>query len=886
MPESPKTIRLADYRPPAYAIDHVDLHFDLDPDTSRVTSRLTIRRLRAGEPLVIDGHDLELVSVALDGRQLVEGEYQLDDTSLTLADLPDACELEIVTDIHPAANTSLGGLYTSGGNFCTQCEAEEFRKITYYLDRPDVMARFTTTLVADKAGHPVLLSNGNLIASGELDGGRHWAKWEDPFPKPSYLFALVAGDLARITDTFTTMSGRTVDLHIYVQHHNLDKCEHAMRSLQKAMRWDEETYGREYDLDLYMIVAVDDFNMGAMENKGLNVFNSRYVLARPDTATDADYLGIESVIAHEYFHNWSGNRVTCRDWFQLSLKEGFTVFRDQEFSADMNSRGVQRIQDVNVLRTHQFREDAGPMAHPVRPESYVEINNFYTVTVYNKGAEVVRMLAHLVGPQCFRRGTDLYFERHDGQAVTTDDFVDAIETAAKECPGIPGGADFTQFKRWYSQAGTPALTVRHRYDAEQKTLTLDITQTCPPTPGQARKQPFHIPLAVGLLDAKGSDLPLCLEGENEAGNTTRVLHLREASQSFTFTGVPEGAVPSLLRGFSAPVKLADDLSDTQRYFLMAHDSDPFSRWEAGQKMAVQTLMGLVDDLHAGRPLALNDTFAEGFARTLEDERLDPAFAALALTLPAENYLAEFLEPIDPQAIHDARDFLRRALAERLRAQLEKVYAENSGDGDYRIDGESIGRRALKNACLAYLARIGDDGAMALAERQFTQAGNMTDSMAALAALASQPGDSRERALAAFYARWRDEPLVVDKWLSIQATAPLPDTLERVRALTEHEAFTLKNPNKVRALIGAFASANPACFHAIDGAGYAFLADHVLKLDALNSQVAARLTSPFTQWRKYEPQRQALMHEQLQRLLAAPGLSKDVFEVVSKSLQAD
>jgi len=878
MSDKPQTIRLADYQPPAYAIDHVDLHFDLDPQTTRVTSRLTIRRLREGEPLRLDGHDLDLVSVAVDGRTLATNEYRLDDQSLTLADLPDACALEIVTEIHPSANTSLGGLYTSGGNFCTQCEAEEFRKITYYLDRPDVMARFTTTLVADKAGYPVLLSNGNLIDSGELDDGRHWARWEDPFPKPSYLFALVAGDLARIEDTFTTLSGRTVDLHIYVQHHNVDKCEHAMRSLQKAMRWDEQTYGREYDLDLYQIVAVDDFNMGAMENKGLNVFNSRYVLARPDTATDADYLGIESVIAHEYFHNWSGNRVTCRDWFQLSLKEGFTVFRDQTFSADMNSRGVQRIQDVNVLRTHQFREDAGPMAHPVRPDSYVEINNFYTVTVYNKGAEVVRMLAHLVGAEGFRRGTDLYFERHDGQAVTTDDFVRAMEDANE--------TDFSQFKLWYSQAGTPALTVRQRHDAEARTLTLDVRQHCPPTPGQPEKQPFHIPLAVGLLDAEGNDLPLCLEGEQQPGATTRVLHLREASQSFTFTDVPAGAVPSLLRGFSAPVKLEDDLTDAQRYFLMAHDSDPFSRWEAGQKMALQTLMGLVDDIHAGRALQLDEAFAEAFARTLEDKRLDPAFAALALTLPAENYLAEFCEPIDPQAIHDARDFLRHALAERLRAQLEKVYAQNAGDGGYAIDGESIGRRALKNACLAYLARIGDAEAIALAEEQFNTAGNMTDSMAALASLASQAIEARERALTAFYQRWRDEPLVVDKWLGIQATAPLAETLERVRALTAHEAFNIKNPNKVRALIGAFASANPACFHAIDGAGYEFLADHILKLDALNPQVAARLTSPFTQWRKYEPQRRALMQAQLQRLLAAPGLSKDVFEVVSKSLQTD
>ncbi len=878
MPETPQTIRLADYQPPAYAIDHVDLHFNLAPETTRVTSRLSVRRLCEGEALVLDGHDLELISVAVDGRTLETGEYRLDDHSLSLDGLPDSGELEIVTEIHPAANTSLGGLYTSGGNFCTQCEAEEFRKITYYLDRPDVMARFTTTLEADKAGYPVLLSNGNLVASGELDGGRHWAKWEDPFPKPSYLFALVAGDLARIEDSFITLSGRSVDLHIYVQHHNIDKCEHAMRSLQKAMRWDEETYGREYDLDLYMIVAVDDFNMGAMENKGLNVFNSRYVLARPDTATDADYLGIESVIAHEYFHNWSGNRVTCRDWFQLSLKEGFTVFRDQEFSADMNSCGVQRIGDVNVLRTHQFREDAGPMAHPVRPDSYVEINNFYTVTVYNKGAEVVRMLAHLVGSEGFRRGADLYFERHDGQAVTTDDFVRAMESA--------NDTDFGQFRRWYSQAGTPQLQVRHSYDATRQTLRLDVIQDCPPTPGQVEKKAFHIPLAVGLLDTEGRDLPLRLDGEERAAGSTCVLHLREAEQSFVFHDVPAGVVPSLLRGFSAPVKLEDDLDDSQRYFLMAHDSDPFSRWEAGQKMAVKTLMGLVDDIHAGRPLLLDEAFTEAFSRILADDHLDPAFAALALGLPVENYLAEFMQPIDPIAIHEARNFLRRSLAERLRPQIEAVYAEHAGSGEYRIDGESIGCRALKNACLGYLSRIGDEAAIALAERQFNETGNMTDNIAALACLASQAGEARERALATFYEHWRSEPLVVDKWLSIQATASLPDTLVRVRAFTEHESFTLKNPNKVRALIGAFASVNPACFHATDGAGYVFLADHILKLDALNPQVAARLTTPFTQWRKYGKERQALMQAQLQRLLAEPSLSKDVFEVVSKSLLAE
>lgn len=881
MPQ-PKTVRLADYRAPDFLIDSVALSFELDEANTEVSSVMRLRRndQATGNSLVLNGRDLELVSIKIDGHLLDAGEYELETERLSIPSVPSIFTLEIVTRIHPQDNTSLGGLYTSGGNFCTQCEAEEFRKITYYLDRPDVMAKFTTMITADKNKYPVLLSNGNRVDGGELSDGRHWAKWEDPFPKPAYLFALVAGDLACIKDQFTTMSGRTVDLHLYVQHHNTDKCEHAMTSLKNAMAWDEKVYGREYDLDLYMIVAVDDFNMGAMENKGLNVFNSRYVLARPDTATDADYQGIEGVIGHEYFHNWSGNRVTCRDWFQLSLKEGFTVYRDEEFSADMGSRGVKRIEDVNVLRTHQFREDAGPMAHPVRPESYVEINNFYTVTVYNKGAEVVRMLAHLVGDAGFRRGTDLYFERHDGQAVTTDDFVAAIEDANE--------ADFSQFKNWYSQAGTPVVTIAQAYDADTQCFRLTVSQSCPPTPGQSEKRPFHIPLAMGLLDQDGHDLPLRLKDEvadatQMTNSGTRVLQVTKAEQVFEFENIPHAPVPSLLRGFSAPVKLQTDVSDEQYYFLMGHDSDPFNRWEAGQQMAVKIITGLAEKCQRGETLVLSDAFVAAMKKTLTDERLDKALIAAALSLPSEVYLGEFVSVIDPVALHEARCFVRRRLAEALRDSLLSIYAANLETGDYRVDAESVGRRALKNVCLSYLMELDDADVRTQCVSQFRSANNMTDVMVALSCLVNSPGEERAEALSAFYAQWQQDPLVVDKWLSLQATSRLPGALENVKALTQHPAFSIKNPNKVRALIGAFCNGNPAQFHAKEGEAYIFLADKVIELDALNPQVAARLSNAFSQWRRYDEARQALMTTQIKRVLAAPGLSRDVYEVMSKSL---
>jgi aminopeptidase N len=671
------------------------------------------------------------------------------------------------------------------------------------------------------------------------------------------------------------MSGRQVDLNIYVQQHNQDKCSHAMKSLKQAMKWDEEVYGREYDLDIFMIVAVDDFNMGAMENKGLNIFNSKYVLAKPETATDGDFQGIMGVVGHEYFHNWSGDRVTCRDWFQLSLKEGFTVFRDQLFMEDMTSRGVKRISDVNVLRTHQFREDASPMAHPVRPESYVEINNFYTMTVYNKGAEVIRMMRSLLGPAGFRKGTDLYFSRHDGQAVTTDDFVKAMEDA--------NSVDLSQFKRWYSQAGTPELHITRAYDPAAKTYRLTIKQTCPPTPGQQEKKPFHIPVALGLLGHDGKDSPLHLEGEISAVVGTRVLQIRKAEETFVFTDVPYEPVPSILRGFSAPVKVKLDLSDDERLFLMANDSDEFNRWDSGQQLAVKCSMNLIRDYQQGRALKLDRKFIDAFKKTLESDMKDKAFHAFALTLPAETYLADFMAVIDPAAIHEARRFVQKTLAMELKESFLAVYRENQDIGPYRIDQESIGRRSLKNTCLAYLTELEDKDIRSLCVKQFKTGGNMTDAMAALANLANNECPERQEALASFYEKWKDDPLVMDKWLSIQAMSRLLNTLETVKALTRHPAFTIKNPNKVRALIGAFAQGNHARFHDPSGAGYEFLADHVMAIDPMNPQIAARLVFAFTLWKRYDERRKALMKEQLERILKTPGLSKDVYEIVSKSL---
>jgi aminopeptidase N len=877
---TPRTVYLKDYQLPPYLVEEIALRFELDPASTLVTSRLIVKRnpqseAPADDGLRLEGQELELKSVRVDGTALCESDYQLDEETLVLNRVADQAVIEIETIVNPDRNTALEGLYISGNMFCTQCEAEGFRRITFFPDRPDVMARYTTTLVADKRQYPVLLSNGNPVEQGELDDGRHWVTWQDPFPKPSYLFALVAGDLFCQEDRFQTQSGRDITLKIFVEHENRHKCDHALQSLKQAMKWDEETYGREYDLDIFMIVAVNDFNMGAMENKGLNIFNASCVLASPETATDADYYNIQSIIGHEYFHNWSGNRVTCRDWFQLSLKEGFTVFRDQEFSADLNSRPVKRIADVNLLRSHQFAQDASPMAHPVRPDSYIEISNFYTVTVYNKGAEVVRMIRNLVGAQGFRQGCDLYFERHDGQAVTTDDFLAAMEDA--------NNIDLTQFKRWYSQAGTPVVSACGDYDAEKKCYRLKLSQQCPATPGQEQKAPFHIPIEVALLDPSGQALPLQLAGEAKAAGKHRMLELREASQQFDFVGIEQAPLPSLLRGFSAPVKLDMPRSEEELAFLFACDPDPFNRWDAGQTLATQTLLRLVEAVQHYERLSLDDSFIQSFKATLEHPELDPALVSQALTLPSEAYLADQCDSVDVDAIHKAREFLRQQLAERLFDSFLKVYHRHEGDESYRFDAASMAERSLKNLCLTYMMETIRGEARNLCFTQLEKSHNMTDTLAALSSLAQYDWAETDEYLQRFYRQWEHDPQVVDKWFAIQAGSRLPATLQRVKTLLEHPAFRLTNPNKVRALIGRFCMGNQIRFHAADGEGYRFLADQVIALDRINPQMAARLISALSRWRRYDRARQGLMQDELKRVLATPDTSKDVFEIVSKSL---
>lgn len=782
--------------------------------------------------------------------------------------------LSIENAINPKANTALEGLYLSNGMLCTQCEAEGFRKITYFLDRPDVMTLFTTTLVGDKDRYPVLLSNGNKIAQGELSDNRHWVTWEDPFNKPCYLFALVAGQLECIADRFTTQSGHDIDLQIFVEKHDIDKCDHAMESLKNAMHWDEQVYGREYDLDLYMIVAVSHFNMGAMENKGLNVFNTKFVLARPDTATDSDYEHIEAVIAHEYFHNWTGNRITCRDWFQLSLKEGFTVFRDQEFTGDRTSKAVKRIEDVNMLRTRQFAEDAGPLAHPIRPDAYIEINNFYTLTVYEKGAEVVRMIRTLVGAKGFRKGSDLYFERHDGQAVTCDDFVSAMEAA--------NDIDLTQFRRWYAQAGTPLLTARQHYDPSAQTLTLTISQSCPPTPGQAIKEPLHIPVTVGLLNKDGSVAPCKLQDGDQACDEV-ILQLTQSEQAFIFEGLAEQPVVSILRGFSAPVKLVMERSLEQSAFLLSYDSDTFNRWEAGQQLAGQIIMGLIADLQNGRDMHVNPIMINAFKQVLEQPWDDLSYFSLLLNLPSETYLAEQMQVVDVEAIHAAREFVTLALAEQLQTQLQALYLNNHRDESGKFDAGAIGRRRIKNTCLSYLSKLENKDIHHLSQQQFNTAKNMTDQMAALTAIVNNPHPAKQQCLDSFYRQWQAEALVIDKWFMLQASSSMPDTFATVQALMQHPAFDLKNPNRVRSLIGAFSQSNPLHFHASNGQGYRFLADRIIALNTLNPQIASRMVGALTAWRRYDEGRQALMKAQLERIITTEAISKDVYEVASKSL---
>jgi len=871
----PQTIYLEDYKASAFLIDKTDLVFDLGEDNSRVTATLTIRRnpdsAETSADLILHGSEgLDLQSVQVDGVELKEGTYTRDSESLCISGLGDSATITTEVLIKPQLNTTMMGLYRSRTMYCTQCEAEGFRDITYYLDRPDVMSEFTTRVIADKATYPALLSNGNPIASGDLDGGRHFVTWHDPFKKPAYLFALVAGTLAVVEDSFTTMTGRAIKLQIFVEEKDLDKCDHAMLSLKNSMAWDEQIYGREYDLDIFMIVAVDDFNMGAMENKGLNIFNTSAVLANPKTTTDAAFQRVEGIVAHEYFHNWSGNRVTCRDWFQLSLKEGFTVYRDSQFSADMNSATVKRIQDATYLRTHQFAEDGGPMSHPVQPDSYMEINNFYTLTVYEKGAEVVGMYHSLLGDELFRKATDLYFERHDGQAVTIEEFVKAMEDAS--------GRDFTQFRRWYKQSGTPHLKVSSHYDAADKTLTLDFAQSCPATPGQPQKQAFVIPVKLGLVGLSG-DLPL-----NANGDTEIVYEVTETTEQLVIENIHEAPVPSLLRGLSAPVKLDYPYSSEQLAHLMANDSDGFNRWDAGQKLSFALLEKLADDSLHQRPLIMDKQLVDAYDSLLSDASLDPAMVDLMLQLPSEAQLHEEADIIHVDAIHSARQFVRKALAEALSDKFLAVYQRHNIEQVYAPDAAQIGRRSLKNVALSYLMLIDNIG-VDLALKQFQAADNMTDKAAALACLVNCPAAAEQStsALAEFEAQYRDEGLVMNLWLQVQATNSQPGGLQRVKALLKHSSFTMSNPNKIRSLIGAFCSANPANFHNIDGSGYQFLKEHILSLHSQNPQVAARLVTPLTRWKKYpEPNRQQ-MRDALQRIADEPGLVKDIYEIATKSL---
>ncbi|GHA95958.1 aminopeptidase N [Modicisalibacter luteus] len=877
----PQPVYLKDYRPPAYRVTHTELKFDLSATDTQVHAALHLERhpdSEPGLPLTLHGEKLSLKHIAIDGQELQEGEYQVDDATLTIPEAPDRLRLETVVVIDPQANTALEGLYLSNGMFCTQCEAEGFRRITYYLDRPDVMATFSTTVIGDREQLPVLLSNGNPVERGELPNGKHFVTWEDPHPKPSYLFALVAGQLEKVEDHFTTMSGRDVTLQLWVESENLDKTEHAMRSLKASMKWDEETYGREYDLDLFMIVAVNDFNMGAMENKGLNIFNSAAVLTHPQTATDGAFQRVEGVVAHEYFHNWSGNRVTCRDWFQLSLKEGFTVFRDQSFSADVNSAPVKRIQDVSFLRTAQFAEDAGPTAHPVRPDHYIEISNFYTLTIYEKGSEIVRMLRNLLGWDTFRKGSDLYFERFDGQAVTIEDFVG--------CMAEVSGLDLDQFMRWYSQAGTPEIDAHGEYDYANGEYRLTLRQRTPATPGQPDKQPLHIPVRVGLVGTKsGEDLTLTLEGPEGKENLGKdgVLHLREDEQTFVFTNVAEAPVPSLLRGFSAPVKLRFPYGREDLAFLLQNDSDGFNRWDAGQRLAMLALDDLIAAHRNGVEKVMDPRVTEAFRSLLNEPSDDKAVLAEMLTLPSEAYIAEQQPMVDVDAIHAARNFVKQWLAVSLRDEFLSLYRANQSDAPYAPDAEQIAQRSLKNVALSYLMSIEDEEGVELARQQFEAQHNMTDVRAALTLLVhSSRGDIADPALRAFGEKWAHDPLVMDQWFSVQVTRPQSDALDRVKYLMDHPAFSLKNPNRVRALIGAFVGQNRVNFHRLDGEGYKLLSDVVIELNRLNPEIAARIITPLTRWQRFDEQRQALMKAELERI-RAEDLSPNVYEVVEKAL---
>jgi aminopeptidase N len=880
--ETARPVHLKDYRPPAYLIDRVNLDVSLEPARTRVRAKLWVRpnpkSTGRKEPLRLDGEHLELAEIALDGRPLGKKDYKLTDTSLTLAKTPAAAfTLDITTFVNPEANKALQGIYRSNNVYCSQCEAQGFRRITYFLDRPDVLATYTVRIDADPSVAPILLSNGNLKERGTLDGGkRHYAVWHDPHPKPSYLFALVGGDLAPVSSSFRTKSGRKVDLAIYVEHGKEARAAWAMDSLKRSMRWDEVRFGREYDLDVFNIVAVSDFNMGAMENKGLNIFNDRLILASPETATDAIFEHIESVVAHEYFHNWTGNRITCRDWFQLCLKEGLTVYRDQEFSADERSATVQRIVDVRGLKTHQFAEDAGPLAHPVRPESYIEINNFYTATVYEKGAEVVRMLATILGRDGFRKGMDLYFERHDGEAATVDEFVACFADAS--------GLDLSQFKLWYAQAGTPEIIANLRYDKDKKTADLELEQIVPPTPGQPSKKPMHIPVRLGLLGANGHDLELKLAGGEEVEDG--VVSLTKRRQSFRFVDVPSRPVPSLLRGFSAPVNLTVDLPDEDVELLMASDSDLFNRWQAANDYAARTLVEVVSGLASGKRTSRPLRYARALGAAVSGDDLEPAYRAELLKLPTQSDVARIIgRNVDPALVNRAHRQLTKLIGKTLGPQLEQLYREMDGKGPFSPDAASAGRRALRNAALTLLTARGTPADLQRLAKHYAKASNMTDRAHALYLLAARGGAEAKSALADFYDTWHRDHVVIDTWFAAQAQSPLAGTLTRVKALTKHPLFSLTAPNKVRALVGTFASTNPLQFNRPDGAGYAFLADQVLALDRLNPQIAARMLGALRSWRSLESGRRAKARKALQRIVRTRPLSPDVQEIASRVLEA-
>ena len=867
-------IYLDDYTAPLYAVETIELSFRLDSTATQVHSTMQMRRKGdENEPLFLHGEGLTLHKLLLDGRELHESEYELTDGGLRLHRLPEHFCLEVMNEINPEANTALDGLYKSGGIFCTQNEPEGFRRITYFIDRPDVMAVYTTKIIADKAAYPVLLSNGNLVEAGDMDDGQHYAIWRDPFPKPSYLYALVAGDLGRVNDHFITMSGREVELNIYCDKGNESQCEHAMLSLKNSMKWDEERFGREYDLDIYNIVAVDSFNMGAMENKGLNVFNSHYVLADADTATDANFMGIESVIGHEYFHNWTGNRITCRDWFQLTLKEGLTVFRDQEFSADMNVRSVQRIGDVKALRERQFVEDASATSHPIKPSSYIQINNFYTATVYEKGAEVIRMIHTLIGEEKFRSGMDLYFETFDGQAVRTEDFIWAMQEAS--------GFNFDQFKRWYSQSGTPEVDVSSLYNAKDKTLSVTIKQVYL-SPTISHQQPYLFPFAVGILGPEGKNYPLKLASDEGQPLVDRdILIISKEEETFVFEDINDAPILSLNRNFSAPLKVHTNYQADEYAFLMAHDSDEFNRFEASQNMASLVLHKLIDMLAVNAPMRMSDAYLQAFKKVLLDESMDASLKADSLSLPSVSILMQERKVLDVEAIYMARNFLKREIVREIGAEIRGVYERLNDNADYSLESEAMAKRKLKNLLLGYLSALKDDS---IAMKQYASSNNMTDRLAALNVLANSRGEAKKTALADFYERYQSNTLVMNKYLSVIASSELKETPQNVKALLDDKVFDMKVPNLVRSLIGSFAR-NPLHFHAVDGSGYAFVADKVIELDDLNPQIASGLSGVFKDFPKLNSEAKALMKTQMERIVAKEGLSSNVYEIISKILEA-